>query len=81
MATRARLRRRSELKARTLLNATLRSFWLNVAVFLSALIVVVVLTWDGTHSEDDMSIGVLMVLAHSHFLVPVRSAPYMPKQR
>jgi hypothetical protein len=81
MATRSRLRRRSELKARALLKATLRSFWLNVAVFLSTLIVVVVLTWDGTHSEDDISIGVLMVLAHSHFFVPVRSVPYVPKQR
>ena len=75
MATHSRLRIRSELKTKALFKSTFRSFLLYATGLLSILIVVVVLTWDGTHSKDEVSIGVLMVLARGHLLVPIRSAP------
>jgi hypothetical protein len=77
MVTRTRLQRLSDLKARKLIKQTFRRFCVCVAIFLTAVIAVILVSPRPVRHEGDLSVGLLAVIARDYLLLPIRavSAP------
>ena len=75
MVTRARLQRLSDQKTKALVKKTFRQFCICIAVFMCAIILVVILSPRGTPRPGEL---IRMLLAPSRPFLPVGPVPNAP---